>query len=133
MKRETHPNIHMVTYHVKKRVTDSMIEMYNSKNWRGVDAADSSLGGLLGFFRKLFLGKASEMFLEKENHNRLSIGELIDDIFAVDGIVSICVSQYEIRVEKGEVFDWQEVEPGVITAMRKHGYEEEQKNEPKCG
>lgn len=131
MKRETHPNVHVITYHVKKRVSDSMIEMFDSKNWRGLDAADADTGGLLGFLKRLFLGNTMGKYLEKENRSRLAIGDLIDSIFAVDGVVSVSTGQYEIRIEKAEAFDWAEIEPAVIEALNRHGYGDEVAQEPK--
>ena len=58
----------------------------------------------------------SEYFLEKLG----DVGRcLVMRLFAIPGVAHVYIRPYEVEVTKGRAFNWREVEPAVIKAIKK--------------
>ena len=60
----------------------------------------------------------------KDPHKYLKdIGEvgsqLLKNVFAIPGVVSVKIEAYKIWVDKSPIFCWQEIEPVIIEALKK--------------
>lgn len=125
MRKERCPNPHIIYFHLRKRLIDSMIMTFDSKDWRKLAEADSARGGLLGFFRRIFFGKEAKEYFTDERQQRLKMGDLVDEIFAIDGVTNVVLKQFELGIEKAEEFEWAEIEPKVVEILKKNGYDDE--------
>lgn len=45
--------------------------------------------------------------------------ELVKEVLAVLGVEKVYIKPYNISVYKGKSFDWEDIEPSVITSLRK--------------
>lgn len=44
---------------------------------------------------------------------------LLEEVFALPGIAEIFIMPYQLHVVKSPAFDWDEIEPGIITALKR--------------
>ena len=44
---------------------------------------------------------------------------LVMAIHDIDGVVRVSMRDYECQIEKGELFDWSDIKPGVVEAFRR--------------
>lgn len=63
-------------------------------------------------------------FLEEGNRRELKkIGEtglgLLRKLFAIEGVEEIFIEPYKFSVHKEKAFDWKNIQPGVIKAIKK--------------
>lgn len=116
--RETHPNPDMVTYHVTSRLSQTGILNFRAPTWNLVRLADMS--GLLKLFRFILFGKAGREHEKAEKRDYEANSSLANDLLAIDGIVSVLIDQYSIRMEKGRAFAWPDLEPSIQQVLEKH-------------
>ena len=43
--------------------------------------------------------------------------DLVRELFQIEGVTSINVNQYSIRIHKGLCFEWEEIVPAIISAL----------------
>lgn len=46
------------------------------------------------------------------------VASLASELFFIPGIVKLRFARYEIGIEKGQVFTWEEITPSVLEALR---------------
>ncbi|MCI0542236.1 NifU N-terminal domain-containing protein [bacterium] len=60
---------------------------------------------------------------DKETASLGEIGEtgttLVKSVCAIDGVVEVFISPYDLTVEIGRAFNWEEIEPAVIRAVKR--------------
>jgi len=44
---------------------------------------------------------------------------LLEEVFSLPGIVDVFIHPYSLNVIKGEAFNWEDIEPGIITALKR--------------
>ncbi len=49
---------------------------------------------------------------------------IITQTLALDGVIEAHIQPYKLSVEKGEAFDWRDIEPGVVEILKKEFGEE---------
>ncbi len=59
--------------------------------------------------------QSSDSYLEQVGR----IGtQLLMDIFAISGVNEVFIKPYELHVSKGKAFDWEDIEPAIIEALK---------------
>ena len=46
--------------------------------------------------------------------------ELLRDLYEVNGVGNIIFTPYEITIQKGQMFEWYEMQPSLETVIRRH-------------
>lgn len=46
-------------------------------------------------------------------------GQLVRDLIAIDGVKEVGISSYDVRVLKGEAFEWDDMKEGILDAFKK--------------
>jgi hypothetical protein len=89
---EFHPNPDCMTIHVRKRLTNKMIEC-----WDDVESMD------------------------KEDKYHRPAPAYVKEIAQIDGVNGdISLHPYELSVIKGHLFSWEDLSPQIVEAMKKH-------------
>jgi len=92
IKVEEHPNKGMLSIHISKRISKKdYVTYYNQL-------------------------RAEEN--EYDNGRTEELGYLAQALFAVDGVRELHFSQYEITIQKAEIFEWEEMIPDLIHVVK---------------
>ena len=90
---ETVPNLRIKVYHVSVEISQTPIET---------------------FLRPL--RESSNEYLDKVGE----VGtQIVKEILAILGVIEVSIEPYQIQVEKGKAFGWEDIEPGIIGALKK--------------
>ncbi len=94
IKIETVPNPDIRVYHVTTEISRYSIHNF----WRPLHR------------------DSSEKYLEEVGE----IGtQLLNEVFALPGVNEVFIKPYELSVTKAGAFDWEDIEPGIIEALKK--------------
>jgi hypothetical protein len=113
---EVVPNPQIRYFNVRRRLTDSSILMYNSKDWERIEIADM---GLLRKFTSLFLGEGGKL-MRHEHNEMMKNKKLIDALFDINGVQRVTVTQFSVGIEKGKAFEWTNLEPSIFKVLQKY-------------
>jgi len=93
IRREFTPNLFYRRYHVNTTISESRIQHFYAP-----------------------LRASSEEYLDELG----PIGDsLVREVFSIHGVNEVFISPYEISVIIGKVFEWEDIEPSVIEALKR--------------
>lgn len=116
------PNPDMLVYHIRKRLIDGVVELFESKDWKALDEADE---GWLAVLLKLFPNKLGREFEQQRYEGRQKCAPLVDALFMINGIEKVYLGPHSISVIKGHVFSWEELKPKILTVLSVNGLDGE--------
>ncbi len=110
------PNPHIREFNVRRRLTESSILMYNSKDWERIEIADM---GLLRKLTSIFFGEGGRL-MRHEHNEMMKNKKLIDALFDINGVQSVTLTQFSVSIEKGKAFEWANLNPSIRKVLQKY-------------
>lgn len=59
-------------------------------------------------------------FFESPSYERERQPRYVRDLFEIEGVASVCIDRYQIRVERGALFEWHNLIPHIRACIALH-------------